>query len=144
MSHLGNQKARPEINQFPDENYAREVMQLFTIGLWELNQNGTRKLNSSSEPIPTYTNGDITEMARIFTGFWLGGQEWGRGIGTDENYIVPMTLWVEKHDFEEKQMLQSLTIPKRPATEDSARRNVNDALDFLFNHPNTPPLFHDN
>ncbi len=140
LSHLGNQKSRPEINQFPDENYAREVMQLFTIGLWELNQNGTRKLNSSGEPIPTYTNGDITEMARVFTGFWLGGQEWGRGIGTDEHYIVPMTLWVDKHDFEEKQMLQSLTIPKRAATEDSALRNVNDALDFLFNHPNTPPF----
>jgi uncharacterized protein (DUF1800 family) len=140
LSHLGNQKARPEINQYPDENYAREVMQLFTIGLWELNQNGMRKLNSSGQFIPTYTNGDITEMARVFTGFWLGGQEWGNGNNIDEHFIVPMMLWADKHDFEEKQMLQSLTIPKRAATEDSAIRDVNDALDFLFNHPNTPPF----
>jgi hypothetical protein len=50
LSHVGNQKARPEINQYPDENYAREVQQLFSIGLWELNPDGTRRLDALGQP----------------------------------------------------------------------------------------------
>lgn len=52
LSHLGNQRARPEINQYPDENFAREVQQLFSIGLWELHPDGTRKLDGLLQPIP--------------------------------------------------------------------------------------------
>lgn len=140
LSHVGNQKARPEINQFPDENYARECMQLFTIGLWELNQDGTRKTTIDGNFIPTYDNGDITELARVFTGFWFGGQRWNSGGYTDDHLSVPMTLWPEKHDFEAKSLLGGLSIPSRPASEANAQRDVDDALDHLFNHPNTAPF----
>jgi uncharacterized protein (DUF1800 family) len=140
LSHVGNQKARPEINQFPDENYAREVMQLFTIGLWELNQDGTRKTTSGGSFIPTYDNGDITELARVFTGFWFGGQNWNNGGYTDNHLSVPMTMWAEKHDFGAKSLLGSLSIPARSASQANGLRDVDDALDYLFNHPNTAPF----
>ena len=54
---------------YADENYAREIMQLFSIGLYVLNNDGTRKLDSTGNPIPTYTNDDITQYARLWTGF---------------------------------------------------------------------------
>ncbi len=140
LSHIGNQKARPEINQFPDENYAREIMQLFTIGLWQLNPDGTRKLDSSGKFIPTYDNGDITDMARVFTGFWFGGQSWNNGGNTDQQYAVPMSMWAEKHDFGAKQMLGGLSIPARSASVKNGLRDVDDALDYLFNFSNTGPF----
>ncbi|MEO8615259.1 MAG: DUF1800 family protein [Luteolibacter sp.] len=140
LSHIGNQKARPEINQFPDENYAREIMQLFTIGLWQLNPDGTRKVDSSGKFIPTYDNGDITAMARVFTGFWFGGLSWNNGGNTDSQYTVPMSMWAEKHDFDAKQMLGGLSIPARPASVKNGLRDVDDALDYLFNLPNTAPF----
>jgi uncharacterized protein (DUF1800 family) len=140
LSHVGNQKARPEINQFPDENYAREIMQLFTIGLWELNPDGTRKTSSGGNFIPTYDNGDITELARVFTGFWFGGQNWNSGGYTDDHLSVPMTMWAEKHDFEAKSLLGGLSIPARSASQANGLRDVDDALDYLFNHPNTAPF----
>ena len=140
LSHVGNQKARPEINQFPDENYAREVMQLFTIGLWELNQDGTRKTDGSGNFIPTYSNADITELARVFTGYWFGGQNWNNGGYVDTQMAVPMTMWAEKHDFEAKSLLGGLSIPARSASAANGERDVDDALDYLFNHPNTAPF----
>ena len=72
LSSIGNQKALKsggEITRFPDENYAREIMQLFSVGLYELEQDGRLKKDSSGNLIPTYTNDGITELARVFTGF---------------------------------------------------------------------------
>lgn len=140
LSHVGNQKARPEINQFPDENYAREIMQLFTIGLWELNQDGTRRTDGGGNFIPTYTNADITELARVFTGYWFGGQYWNGGGYVDTQLAVPMTMWPEKHDFEAKSLLGGLSIPARSPSAANGERDVDDAIDFLFNHPNTAPF----
>lgn len=54
--------------EFADENYAREIMQLFTIGLVMLNNDGTTKQDANGEPIPTYSNNEITEYARVWTG----------------------------------------------------------------------------
>lgn len=138
LSHVGNQKADPSINRYPDENYAREVMQLFTVGLWELNQDGTRKLDGDGHPIPTYTNAQITQMARVMTGFWFGGHYWGGGGWTEADYATPMTLNAETHDFGKKTLLGGYVIPARSATEENARRDVQDAIRHLFNHANTP------
>ncbi|NOS70458.1 MAG: DUF1800 family protein [Verrucomicrobia bacterium] len=140
LSHIGNQKARPEINQYPDENYAREVQQLFTIGLWELNQNGTRQLDGFGQPIPTYGNAQITEFARVFTGLWFGGQPWGGNGWSDDDSSVPMQMWAEKHDFGAKALLKGFTIPARAPTVENAIHDVDDALRNLFEHPNTPPF----
>ncbi len=140
LSHVGNQKARPEINQFPDENYAREIMQLFTIGLWQLNPDGSRKLAPNGQAIPTYDNADITQLARVFTGLWFGGQNWGSGGYDDLQLSVPMTMWPEKHDFDAKQLLGTLAIPARPPSAENGLRDIQDAVDFLFKHPNTAPF----
>jgi uncharacterized protein (DUF1800 family) len=140
LSHIGNQKARPEINQYPDENYAREVQQLFTIGLWELNPDGTRQLDGLGQPIPTYGNAEITEFARVFTGLWFGGQSWGNNGWTDDDSSVPMQLWAEKHDFGAKTLLKGATIPARTATVENGMRDIDDALRNLFEHPNTGPF----
>ena len=140
LSHVGNQKARPEINQYPDENYAREVQQLFTIGLWELNHDGTRKLDGFGQPIPTYGNAQITEFARVLTGLWFGGQQWGNGGWSDDDCTVPMQMWAEKHDFGAKTLLNGFTIPARAPTVENAIRDIDDALHNLFEHPNTPPF----
>ncbi len=140
LSHVGNQKARPEINQYPDENYAREVQQLFTIGLWELNPDGSRQLDGFGQPIPTYGNAQITEFARVFTGLWFGGQGWGNGGWTDDDSSVPMQMWAEKHDFGAKTLQRGYTIPARAPTVENALRDVDDALRNLFEHPNTPPF----
>jgi uncharacterized protein (DUF1800 family) len=140
LSHIGNQKARPEINQYPDENYAREVQQLFTIGLWELNPDGTRQLDGLGQPIPTYGNAEITEFARVFTGLWFGGQPWGNNGWTDADSSVPMQLWAEKHDFGAKTLLKGATIPARTPTVENGLRDVDDALRNLFEHPNTGPF----
>ncbi len=140
LSHIGNQKARPEINQYPDENFAREVQQLFSIGLWELNSDGTRKLDVNGQPIATYGNAQITEFARVFTGLWFGGQPWGSGGGNDEDNSVPMQMWAEKHDFGAKTLLKGFTIPARTMSVDNGVRDVEDALRNLFEHPNVGPF----
>ncbi|MES2737306.1 MAG: DUF1800 family protein [Verrucomicrobiota bacterium] len=138
LSHVGNQKADPAINRYPDENYAREIMQLFTIGLWELNPDGTQKLNGQGQPIPTYSNAEITQLARVMTGFWFGGHNWGGGGWTEQDLATPMTLRGEYHDFGKKTLLGGYVIPARAATNENAERDVRDAVRHLFEHPNTP------
>ncbi|MGB0582995.1 MAG: DUF1800 family protein, partial [Limisphaerales bacterium] len=138
LSHIGNQPPAPEINRFPDENYAREVMQLFTIGLWELNSDGTRQLDNRGEQIPTYSNEEITHLARVMTGFWYGGNPWSSGGWQDEDFAVPMEVHAEYHDFGEKTLLRGMVIPSRIPSHENAVRDMEDALRMLFEHPNTP------
>lgn len=138
LSHIGNQKANPALNQYPDENYAREVMQLFSIGLWELHPDGSRKLTPAGDPVPTYSNSQITEFARVFTGLWFGGQEWLEGGFNDANYAVPMDMFAEPHDFGVKTLLNGMVIPARAPTRENAMQDVRDAVKCLFQHSNTP------
>ena len=141
LSHAGNQKADPSIPRYPDENYAREVMQLFSIGLWELNPDGSRKLDGSGEPIPTYDNGDITELARVFTGLYFASPYgWGGGGWADSHFTQPMVMYAEYHDFERKALPNGVVIPERESTETAAVQDVRDAVEALFRHPNTPPF----
>jgi uncharacterized protein (DUF1800 family) len=140
LSHIGNQKARPEINQYPDENFAREVQQLFTIGLWQLNPDGSRQLDAYGQPVPTYNNGQVTEFARVFTGLWFGGQAWGNNGWADDENSVPMRMWAEKHDFGSKTLHNGFIIPARAPTIENGLRDIDDALRNLFEHPNTPPF----
>jgi len=69
LSTLDNKKEDTRTGRVPDENYAREVMQLFTIGLNELNNDGTRKTGATGQPIETYTSSDVSNIARVFTGY---------------------------------------------------------------------------
>lgn len=136
----------------PDENYAREVMQLFTIGLFELNPDGTNRLVNGN-PVESYTSEDVTGLARVFTGYDFDqaglaftNEVVGTGRIPDPEYARrPMTAdptrWVPArttgfHSAEAKTFL-GLTIPAGTNAADSLRL----ALDRLFNHPNVGPFF---
>ena len=151
LSHLNNPKAVPEQNLHPDENYAREIMQLFTIGLYELNLDGSRKMDSDGNDIPTYTNADIKELARVFTGLGPGALDqrmYEAGIidWTDEPYFGlglygmskqdPMVMYQNWHDTESKSLLNGLEIPAGQ----EGMEDISMALDYLFNHPNVGPF----
>ncbi len=145
LSVMGNDKG--DANRDPDENYAREVMQLFTIGLYQLNPDGTQKLDSTGQPIPTYSNLDVLGLAKVFTGFsWnIPGDQsntaWsnccvyvGTGFGED---ILPMQSFPNHHSTAEKDFL-GVTIPAQSNPDPVGDLKI--ALDTLFNHPNLPPF----
>lgn len=142
LSHLNNPKAIPEYNINPDQNFAREVMQLFTIGLYEINIDGSRKKDENGQDIPTYTNQNIVELAKVFTGLGYGASlegmnppEFGNNIyGADLTY--PMRMYEFWHQEGEKNLIRNITIPAGQ----SGMEDIEDAIDMLFNHPNTGPF----
>ena len=138
LSHINNRKANPEANIFPDENFAREVMQLFSIGLFELNEDGSYRLDSEGSPIPTYDNEDIREYAKIFTGLsWNNTNDsFGKLRRAPPNYRDPMKMYEEHHSPGEKHLLGGVVVPEsQPGLDD-----VHMAIDSLFNHPNVGPF----
>ncbi|MFZ9708025.1 MAG: DUF1800 domain-containing protein [Steroidobacteraceae bacterium] len=146
LSMLGNQRAVTGTNLRPDENYAREMMQLFSIGLVELNTDGSTRLDSSGQPIPTYNQEIIEGFARVFTGW-----KWACPTGSTctfanvrpqlvptpgYNQIRPMQLYSEQHETGSKRVLSNTTIPANQAGAEDLRL----ALDNVFNHPNVGPF----
>ncbi len=144
LSHLQNRKPDPVNNIFPDENYAREVMQLFSIGLWELNQDGTRRLDTNGLPIPSYDNDDITEFARVFTGLSYGPSNAVAFLNAQQNFVVPMKMWDAYHDVNPKVLLNGQALPARtasnPDTGAAGLLDLNAAIDNLFWHTNVAPF----
>lgn len=147
LSHLNNAKADPTKGTYPDENYAREIMQLFSIGLFELNQDGTRKKDQHGKDIPTYNNETIREYARVFTGLSHGrlfdkevNEELPPFFGAVEtdapDYTVPMKMFQAFHDTDEKKLLNGLVLPAGQ----SGMEDVKAAVEGLFNHPNVGPF----
>ncbi len=144
LSHHNNPREIPEENLHPDENYAREIMQLFSIGLYELNQDGTRKTDNEGRYIPTYNNNDIKQLARVFTGLGSGGimeNPWvdepffGMSWYLDDN-LTPMKMYEEWHETGSKTILGELELPAgQPGMVD-----IEMTLDFLFNHDNVGPF----
>lgn len=146
LSHYNNPKSDPSINRNPDENYAREVMQLFSIGLYELNQDGTQKL-ANNQPIPTYSNTGIKAFAKIFTG--LGASEtwspledfsdeppeWGMEYYLS-NQAKPMRMYEEWHEPGSKRLLNGQVVPAGQ----TGMQDIEDAMDNLFNHDNIGPF----
>lgn len=139
LTYVNNAKSNPEENQFPDENYAREVMQLFTIGLNMLNPDGTVIVDSVGQPVPTYDNIDILEFSKIFTGLtWADRDKWGRGAQRDTSYIPRMVMWNDYHEPGEKLLLNGFVVPDRNPIDGDA--DISDALDNLFDHQNVGPF----
>lgn len=134
LSHLGNEKADEALNIRPDENYAREVMQLFTIGLEELNLDGSAKLDASGNTIATYGQTQIEGFARVFTGWTFAGSETFKRKSRD--YLSPMQAFSEYHSSEQKALLNNEVIPPGYGPEESLKI----ALDNLFNHDNVAPF----
>lgn len=157
LSHLKNQKAiinstTGQVIVSPDENYAREIMQLFSIGLVQRHPDGSLKLGSNGQPIPTYTNNDITELARVFTG-WSFSKTTGSlatGYPTVDNtnfnagngpkyfqasWLNPMKNFPTYHDTAAKTVLGS-----NIAAGLDGEADLDAALNIIAGHPNVAPF----
>jgi uncharacterized protein (DUF1800 family) len=145
LSHAGNRKTDLSENRFPDENYARECMQLFTIGLFLLNDDGSLILDGNNEPIPTYDNSHITEFAKIFTGlqydvdgdphvWWT--PDFTSGWLKPYTAVRPLKMWDSEHEPDSKTLLNGYVVPNGQ----TGMEDVSEALDHLFNHPNVGPF----
>ncbi|MBM4238275.1 MAG: DUF1800 domain-containing protein, partial [Gammaproteobacteria bacterium] len=154
LSMLGNQKAVANTNLRPDENYSREMMQLFSVGLVQLNIDGTVRNDASGQPLPTYNQDIIEGFARVFTGWkW----ECPTTLPTctfattrpqlapvaGYNQVRPMRLYPDFHETGTKLVLNysGVTLPNStiPAGQSGAQ-DLKDALDNVFNHPNVGPF----
>ncbi len=130
LTFLGNAKANPTTGSIPDENYARELMQLFTIGLYELNMDGSQAL-SGGAPTPTYAQADVSQGARVWTGYTYATTD----NTTPDRLRLPMIINATRHETGATSFL-NINIPAG-TTGENARKI---ALDGLFNHPNVPPF----
>ena len=137
LSMLGNEKPDPVLNIRPDENYARELMQLFSIGLVELDIDGSVMLDANNQPIPTYDQEIIEGFAHVFTGWtWRGSPSFGSGNVPVASQYFPMELWPEFHDTGEKTLLGGTVLPAGQTGE----QDLDAALDNIFEHPNVAPF----
>lgn len=137
LSMLGNEKPNPALNIRPDENYARELMQLFSIGLVELNLDGSEKLDGNNQPIPTYNQEIIEGFAHVFTGWtWAGAPSFGSDFVPVSSQYTPMELWPEYHDTGPKTLLNGMTLPGGQGGE----QDLTDAFDNIFGHSNVAPF----
>ncbi|CAB5723879.1 Protein of uncharacterised function (DUF1800) [Delftia tsuruhatensis] len=141
LSTRGNQKEDARTGRQPDENYAREVMQLFTIGLYRLNPDGTEQRDGSGNRIDTYSAADVSNLARVFTGYdydtsknqptTLGGST----VTGLQQALLPMAFNAARHSTLAATFLG--TTVSAGASGDAALKT---ALDTLFNHPNVGPF----
>jgi uncharacterized protein (DUF1800 family) len=130
LTFAGNRKANPATGAVPDENYARELMQLFTIGLVRLNQDGTVQMNGGA-PVETYTQDDITGLARVWTGWTLDSAD----NSTPDRLRRPMINNAATHESGAKTFLGT-NIPAGTDGPNSMRL----ALDAIFAHQNVAPF----
>ncbi|MYM26011.1 DUF1800 family protein [Duganella sp. FT135W] len=135
LSHLRNQKEND--TRVPDENFAREIMQLMSIGLYQLNQDGSNK-TSAGAPIETYTHDDVAGLAKVFTGWSWGGPDrsnarfYGSTIDLARDW-TPMQNYPAFHSSSAKTFLGV-------STNSTGEADLKVALDTLFNHPNVGPF----
>ncbi|MEN9984038.1 MAG: hypothetical protein RI918_2007 [Pseudomonadota bacterium] len=148
LNTRGNEKENSS-GRVPDENYAREVMQLFSIGLYQLNLDGTEKLDGNGKKIETYSQSDVTNLARVFTGYNFDNAV-GKGtvnvyddkgvlqtykVDTKESVLRPMALTVSKHSTLAASFLGTSIPAQTPGT-----TALQIALNTLYNHPNVGPF----
>ena len=144
LNTKGNLKEDPAKGRLPDENYAREVMQLFSIGLYQLNLDGTPKTDAQGNRIESYSQADVTNLARVFTGYDIDMSQnvntydpvLNRNIPNTTPARLPMVLNASRHSTLAATFL-GVTIPAGTPGATALKT----ALDTLFNHPNVGPFF---
>jgi len=149
LTYLRNQKGNPNLGTSPDENYAREVMQLFTIGLELLNADGTRKLGTDGNPIPTYTQATVSAYAKIFTG-WSYSTGFYTNPASSSTWSVaeyqPLVCYDTYHDFTAKTLLSYTgnygtgSDAKSVPANNPCATDLQQGLTILTNHPNVAPF----
>ncbi len=139
LNMLGNDKEDPATGRMPSENYAREVLQLFSVGLVELNADGTAKRDSGGKAIPTYDQNVVQGFAKVFTGWSFGGNDTTFSDGFNppkKNWSLEMQAWPSHHSVDTKLLLGGSVLPAGQTPE----RDLNDALDNIANHANVGPF----
>lgn len=134
LSMLGNEKPDSGKNIRPDENFARELMQLFTIGLVKLNLDGSVIMDNTGQPTPSYNQQTVEGFAHVYTGWTFAGSSTFHAPSFD--YINPMQSYSEFHDTGEKQLLNGALLPAGQ----SADQDLEQALDNIYQHPNVAPF----
>jgi hypothetical protein len=137
LNMVNNDKANPTAGTHPNENYARELLQLFSIGLAKLNADGTVVTDANGQPVPTYDQTVVDGFAAVFTG-WTYPTVTGATQKTHNptNYRGVMEAVQSNHDVTLKTLLDGATLPAGQ----SAAQDLTGALDLLFNHPNVGPF----
>ena len=137
LDTVNNDKPNPTNGTEPNENYAREVMQLFSIGLMQLNPDGTVKLDGSGNPIPTYDQDTIEGFAHSFTGWTYSTKPGATARWTNSEYYGgPMVAIESHHDTGAKQLLNGTVVSAGGTTQS----DLDAALQSIFNHPNVGPF----
>ena len=137
LSMLGNERPNLALNIRPDENFARELMQLFSIGLVELNNDGSTRLDGLNQPIPTYNQAIIEGFAHVYTGWtYAGAPSFPQARQNNANQVIPMQLYPNFHDTGAKAVLNGVVIPAGQTGD----QDLADALDNIFSHPNVGPF----
>jgi apolipoprotein N-acyltransferase len=134
------QDLRRSTSESPNENFAREVLQLFSIGTVELNFDHTPKLDNKGRPIPTYTQETVVNFTKAFSG-WTLAPELGKDVSNFRDLMVPRGEMA--HDTNAKTLLRGMVIPACPkdqTNQQCAQRDMKAALDNIFNHPNVAPF----
>jgi uncharacterized protein (DUF1800 family) len=146
LSHLRNRKADPRTGRVPDENYAREVMQLFSIGLLQLNADGTPK-QANGAGIETYGPSDIAGLAKVFTGWSWACPDWPdngcfnsgalNGVSDPDRTFKSMLGYPQYHSVDEKSFLGTTIAVQSTANPEASLKA---GLDTLAAHPNVGPF----
>ncbi|MBL0122809.1 MAG: DUF1800 family protein [Betaproteobacteria bacterium] len=139
LNMLGSEKEDAAKQKFPNENFAREVLQLFSVGLNQLNADGTRKLDAAGVPLPTYDESVVKGFARAFTGWTFFGNDPANPKKFDrpeESWTQPMIAFASKHETGTKTLLNGVTLPAGQTPE----ADMKAALDNIANHPNVGPF----
>ena len=137
LDMANNEKFDTKRDIAPNENYAREVLQLFSVGLVQLNPDGSAKLGADGKPLPTYGGEEIKEFARVFTGWTYatapGAKPKPRNPGYFDARLIPVP---KAHDAGPKTLLGG----RRIAGSSDPQRDLDAALDNIFKHPNVGPF----
>jgi uncharacterized protein (DUF1800 family) len=137
LDMVDNDKPNPAANTHANENYARELMQLFTLGLYTLNEDGSLQLDASNNPIPSYDQNAVQDFARALTGWTYPTQPGMTFMKHNPPYwLGPMEASDSNHDTQAKILLSGTTLPAGQ----TALQDLNGALDNIFNHPNVGPF----
>src|SRR5580700_3499070 len=137
LNMANNNKANPAKNTSANENYARELMQLFTLGLTQLNPNGTPLLDQNKNPIPTYDQAVVTNMAKVLTGWTYPTAPGARQKNNNPEYYFGQMFAVEsEHDTTAKTIFANITIPAGQ----TAEQDLESLLDAFMAQPSMAPF----
>ncbi len=143
LNTRGNQKENAATGRQPDENYAREILQLMSVGLAELNQDGTPKTDGAGKPIDSYSQSDITNLARVFTGYDYDQTQNVPATVPGGTRVVPSTHFTRLPMALKESLHSSLAatfLGTTIAASTPGAAALKTALDTIFNHPNVGPF----